>query len=163
MKKPPSLRAALTAALNPKHHLSADASRLLMVATNARTLASGRPGSGFEYQYTLELTFLDFVGDPAEITVPLLLWIQRWQPQMLAGLDAVTKGMNMTFELIDNEKFDAHIELQLTEAVRFAPRPGGGHDVVFLEEPEPMAFAGGPPLTTVYLNDQLLVQPDAGG
>lgn len=165
MRKPPSLRAALTAALDPKHHLSKDPSRLLMVATNARTLASGRPGSGFEYQYTLELTFLDFVGDPTEITVPLLIWIQRYQHQMLATPDAVKTGMNMTFELLDNDKFDAHVELQLTEAVRFVPRPGGGHDVVFLDEPLPMALQDGPPLHALYLDGELLLHctahPDA--
>ncbi len=155
MKKPPNLRAALIAALDPKHHISKDPSRLLMVATNARTLASGRPGAGFEYQYTLELTFLDFVGNPTEFTVPLLLWIQRYQHQMLASPEAAAQGMNMTFELLDNDKYDAHVQLQLTEAVRYVPREGGGHDVVFLDEPVPMAFETGEPL-------HCAAHPDAG-
>lgn len=157
MKKPHSLRAALTAALDARHFISQNPDRLLMAATNAVTLATGRPGWGFEYRYTLELTFLDFAGDPVEITVPLLLWIQRWQHQMLAGPEAVSQGMNMTFELLDNGKYDAHIALQLNEAVRYVARPGGGHDVVFIDPPVPMAFETGEPLHALYLNGQLLM------
>tara|TARA_R110002167_G_scaffold12963_5_gene54868 strand:- start:2457 stop:2960 length:504 start_codon:yes stop_codon:yes gene_type:complete len=166
LKKPPSLRAALTAALDPKHHISKNPDRLLMVATNAVTLASGRPGSGFEYRYTLELTFLDFAGDPAEITIPLLLWIQRYQHQMLASPDATTAGMNMTFELLDAGKYDAHVALQLTEAVRYAPRDGGGYDVVFIDTPVPMAFEDGEPLHAVFLDGEQILHcaahPDLG-
>lgn len=166
MKKPHSLRAALTAALDARHFISQNPHRLLMAATNAVTLASGRPGSGFEYRYTLELTLLDFAGDPVEITVPLLQWIQRWQHQMLAGPEAVSQGMNMTFEMLDNDKYDVHIALQLTEAVRYASRPDGGHDVVFMNPPIPLAFESGEPLHAIYLNGELLLHcaahPDLG-
>lgn len=152
MKKPPLLRAALTAALDPRHHLSADPTRLLMVASNATIHATGAPGSGFEYRYTLELTFLDFVGDPTEISVPLLLWIERYQHQLLASPEAAARGLVMTFELLEADKFDAHIAIQLTETVRFAPRGDGGHDLVYPEEPVPMAFEDGPPLHIIYLD-----------
>lgn len=165
MNKPASLRAALTEALDPRHHIRRNPDRLLMTITGLRTLATGAPGHGFEYDYTLEIDLLDFAGDPTEVTVPLLLWVSRYQHQMLATADATTKGMNLTALMLDGGKVDIHIALKLTEHVRYVPREDGGHDVVYRDEPMPMALETGAPLHALFLNGELIARctahPDA--
>lgn len=161
MKKPLSLRDALVAALDGAHHIKGDTTRLQMVMTNVRTLTSGRPGGGFQYAYTLEIHMPGFNGDPTEITVPLLVWIERYQNQLLTIQAAEDRGLDMTFVLLDDSRYDVHIALELTENIRFEPRPAGGHDVVFLPEPLPMALEQGRPLHAVYLHDQLILHCEA--
>lgn len=166
MKKPLSLRQALTDALDPKHFISKNQGALLMVATDATMQASGRPGAGFQYVYTLQISLLDFAGDPTEVTIPLMLWIERYQHELLSGPEAAAQGIRMTFEFLDDSKYDIHLDLKLTEAVSFVPRNDGGHDVVFRDEPVPMALEEGPILHAVYLDGELLVHctahPDLG-
>ncbi|MFN3931620.1 MAG: phage tail protein [Brevundimonas sp.] len=165
MKKPAHLRETLAAALAHKLELATDPDRLIMTATNWSPAADMRPGSGLQIGYTLELTFLDFVGDPIEITIPIMLWLARYQHDALAASDG-RKAVEGTFELLQHDKFDAHIRLQLTERVRYQPRENGpGFDVVYLDEPEPMAFEDGPPLHELFLNGEQLfhctAHPDA--
>lgn len=158
MKKPHTLRAALVEALDARHGLRTDPYRLQMAATKLGLFASARPGQAFEYRYTLEIAMLDFAGDPAEVSVPLLLWIQRWQHDLISSPEATARGMDLTFELLDEDKYDIHIDLRLTEAYRFEPRAGGGHDLVYLEPPEPLAMEDGPPLHIVYLDDAVIAR-----
>lgn len=151
MKKPGHLRKALTEALDAHRALVTDPDRLIMTVVDWRPVADMRPGAGLQIAYTLELTFLDFVGDPIEITIPLMQWLARWQHDALSARDG-GRPIDGTFELLAHDKFDAHLKLQLTERVRFAPRPDGGYDVVYLEEPEPMAFEAGPPLHELFMD-----------
>lgn len=164
MKKPGHLRQALTEALAHRGDLVSDPDRLIMTAVDWRPEADMRPGSGLQIAYTLELTFLDFAGDPIEITIPLMRWLARWQHDALAARDG-RRAIDGTFELLQGDKYDAHIKLQLTERVRFQPRDAGGFDVVYLDEPEPMAFEEGPPLHELFLNGEPLLHctahPDA--
>ena len=166
MKKPLSLRQALTAALDAKHFISQNQGSLLMVATDATMMASGRPGAGFQYVYTLQISLLDFAGDPTEVTIPLLLWLERYQHELLASPEAAAQGIRITFEFLDDSKYDIHVDLKLTEAVAFTPREGGGHDAVFRDEPLPMALEQGSPLHAIFLNGELLLHctahPDLG-
>ncbi|MBO9500760.1 phage tail protein [Brevundimonas sp. A19_0] len=161
MKKPNSLRAYLSESLDPRHGLKTDPYRLHMVATDLGIFASARPGQAFEYRYTLELALLDFAGDPAEITVPLMLWIQRWQHDLISSPEATARGINLTVEMLSPDKVDVHIDLKLTESYRIEARPGGGHDVVYLEPPAPLAFADGPPLHIVYLDGAVIARCEA--
>lgn len=158
MKKPASLRAALTEALDARHHLRQQPDRLILTITDCRAFATVAPGTGFQYQYTLELTLLDFAGDPVEVTVPLLLWLQRHQHQLLASPEAIQRGTNMTVDILADDKVDLYLSLQLTEDVRYALRPDGGHDVTFLDERLPMALESGTPLHAVWLDDVLIAR-----
>lgn len=167
MKKPDHLREALVAALDARHDLRRNPDRLHMVASDVRAVAGGRPGSGYQWRYTLILSFLDFAGKPEEITIPLLVWIARHQHDLIANEAKSDQGFTQEIEFLDSNKVDVLIRLQLTEDVNFAPRPGGGHDLVIADEPPPLAFQlDGPPLHVVYLDDQVLVRcsahPDAG-
>ena len=160
MKKLHSLRSALTAAMDKRHGLD-DWSRLQVMASNLNLVASARPGSAFQQAYTIELHFPGFSGDPIEISVPLLLWVQRHQHDLLSAPEASERGIDATFIPLNAESYDVHIAIQVTENVRFTPRPDGGHDVVYLDEPMPMALEDGPPLHAVYLDGELILHCEA--
>lgn len=161
MNKPGHLRAWLTASLDARHHLSADPSRLHMTATEGTVLASARPGSGFSYQYTLEIILLDFTGKPEEITVPLMIWVQRYQPDLVSSPQAAKEGISLTVSFLESGKVDVLVDLKLTESVRYVERQGGGHNVEYLEEAVPMALREGSPLHAVYMNDELIMHCEA--
>lgn len=160
MKKLHGLRAALTASMDRKHGLD-DWSRLQVIASNLTLVATGRPGSSFQHAYTIELHFPGFTGDPIEISVPLLIWIQRHQPDLLTSREAAERGIDATFVPLDAQSYDVHIAVQVAENVRFTPRPGGGHDVEYLDEPAPMFLETGTPLHAVYLDGELIVHCEA--
>lgn len=154
MIKPQSLRAALTASLDERHHINQNADRLIMAISNGRLLTSGRPGQAYQQSYTLQISLLDFVGQPEEVEIPLLVWLQRYQNDLISTAAAADSGLNLTYDLLDAGKYDIHIDLKLTETVAFTSREGGGYDVVFPSEPEPMLFeeGRGEPLHAVYLD-----------
>lgn len=166
MNKPALLRAALTAALSHIDTLAMDPDRLLMTAVDWRPVADGRPGKSLQVAYTLELVFLDFVGDPMDITIPLLTWLYRHQHEIFASPEAMRQAINGTFELLDQGKFDANIRLQLTERACYQAIEGGGYQVDYLEEPIPMALEDGPPLHAILANGSEILHcaphPDAG-
>lgn len=168
MKKPASLREALEAALDARHDIRRNPDRLHMVALDIVTLAREGAGLGFSYRYTLALTLFDFAGEPEEVSVPLLLWIQRWQHDLLGNNARSEQGWSMDVEFLDNAKVDILIRLPLTEDMKFALREDqSGHDVVTVPEPVPMALEHGvSPLHTVYLHDQVVARctahPDQG-
>lgn len=154
MIKPQSLRAALTASLDVRHHISQNADRLIMAASNGRLLTSGRPGQAYQQAYTLQISLLDFAGQPEEVEIPLLVWLQRYQNDLISAAAAADTGLNLTYDLLEAGKYDIHIDLKLTETVAFSARSDGGYDVVFPEEPEPMLFGdnAGEPLHAIYLD-----------
>lgn len=164
MKKPHLLREALTAALDGKHHVRANPHLIDITVTDLNLLASGRPGAGFQYRYTLQIILMDFAGEAEEVTVPLMIWVERYQHELVASQDAATKGLVMTVKLLESGKSDILIDLQLTESLRFTPRTlenGGGYDVVFADEPLPMALEEGAPLHVVYLDGEVIARCEA--
>lgn len=165
MKKPEHLRAVLETAL-ARHDLAQNPDRLFMVAVDWRPIADMRPGDAFQVAYTLVITLLDFAGDPVEITIPLMRWLKRWQHDILAASDKGGKGVVGTFELLDHGKYDVELKIQLTERVHYADRPGGGQDIVYIEEPVPFAYEEGEPLHALFLNGEPLfhctAHPDQG-
>ena len=152
MNKPQSLRDALSAALEAKHRLSERPGDFHMKVVDLRPEVTGRPGQGFAYRYTLALGFLDFAGSSSEIVVPLLRWIQRWQHDLLVRAEPFT----MEVDFLSDSLVDVLIRLELTETVRYVTREDGGVDLIFENDPLPMALQDGPPLHAVYLNGELI-------
>ena len=119
--------------------------------------ATMRPGLGFSYSYTLVLAVLDFAHSVDEIMIPLLLWVRRWQPELLA-LTADRGGVAFEVEDLADDKVDVMIRIPLTETVGFAERPGGGYDLARPEEPTPFALEDAEPLHIVYLDDEVIAR-----
>mgnify|MGYP003578146973 CR=1 FL=1 len=163
MKKPNSLRAALKAALDPRHALATDPDNLQLVITELHPACSAAPGRSFENRYKLELTFLGFAGDVLEIQIPLMVWLERWQSELLASPEASAAGIQITAIPHTDDTSDIMIVLKLSERVAFRPRPGGGYDVAYAEEPMPFALddVDAEPLHAVYLDGAQILHCEA--
>lgn len=156
MNKPDSLRAHLTTAIP---ELGRDPERLLVFITDGHLAATYVPGLSFEYRYTLRLVVTDFTGHPDVLFVPLLEWLTRHQPELLAN-PANREQIAFETEILHNHNVDVEIRLPLTESVRVAKRAGGGFDIEHLPEPVPeqRLHAG---RWQLYLKDELIAEWDA--
>lgn len=131
MKKPVSLRAALTAAVpcltrSPENlHLFVDEGRI--VATGGKTLS-------FEYQYTLTLVAVDFADESDTIMVPVLAWLRVNQPELFFNPDWRRDGFRFEAEILNHSTVDLAIKLPLTERVTVKVE-GAGYRIEHHDEP----------------------------
>ena len=75
----------------------------------------------------------DYAGNVDDLMVPLLAWIAEQQPDLLEGTDP--EPFAFESELLDADRADVSISVEVTEAVRVTPKEGGGFDAYHLEEP----------------------------
>jgi len=129
--KPTSLRDHLTAAVP---ELARDPDRLLVFIKDGSLAATYAPGLSFEYRYTLHLIVTDFAGHPDAMMVPLLTWLTRHQPELLANPD-LRDRIVFDADLLANDKVDLEIRVPLTERVGVHARDDGGYDVEHYSEP----------------------------
>lgn len=163
MRKLQSLKEHMTAALQHRGAASNPADLYFHIPQGSLQ-ATQRVGLGFGYSYTLVLTVLDFAHSVDEIMIPLLLWVQRWQPELLApGASGVPFEVE---DLDDGGKVDVMIRIPVSETVKLVQRPGGGFDLSRPEEPLPFAMETGEPLHAVYLDGEQIARcslhPDKG-
>ncbi|MFC3549457.1 phage tail protein [Lysobacter cavernae] len=149
MIKPDSLRAHITTAVP---ELARDPDRLLIFIERGSLVATYAPGLSFEYRYTLSLIVTDFAGHPDAVMVPLLVWLSRHQPELLANPDR-REQIGFEAELLANDKVDLEIKVPLTERVGVHPRDGGGYDIEHYPEPE-LEVAFPPGRWDVYLKGE---------
>lgn len=158
MRKLESLRKHMTDALAHRG-LRDNPSDMHFAVPSGTALANSRSGEGraFEYQYTISLGIFDCAYSLDEILIPLLLWVERWQPELL-GL--TSGGVAWEVEQLDDQKFDVLIRIPITEAVMLQPRPDGGHDVTRPVDPVPYALEPAAPLHRIYLDGTLIASCD---
>jgi len=153
MKKPQLLRQHLVAAMPA---LASDPERLLVFVDDGGLVASFTAGLSFQYRYTLGLVLRDFSGAPEAVMVPLLQWLTRHQPDLLANPENREK---LTFEVdvLSDTLVDLAIRLPLTERVRVAQDDTDAFQLQYLPEPPPEwehrhSLAGG----TLVLDGEVL-------
>lgn len=166
MRKPDSLRAWLSGAIPS---LKADPDRLQIFIEKGGLRSTGVPGVsgtlGVEYSYTCQLLLLDFAGDPDGVFIALIAWISTNQPELLQNFDRNRQGIAFECDILDGQKVDLQITLELTEAVLASARTEGGYDVIHPEEAaqvglEPWATGPNtPPLIgSLYANGELIAE-----
>lgn len=159
MNKPNALRAALCAALPL---LAANPDSLKMWVDKGRIVArAGASNRAFEYRYTLNLVVQDWTGEECLIFLAINEWLTTNQPDLLTA--ATPDAYNFEADIIDDLSIDLSIELPLTEAVRVLPRVGGGFELTFVDEENPL-FAdlqpitpAAAPLTELWLGAERLI------
>lgn len=164
MLKPDRLRAALVEAA-PDYRR--DPKQLAIFVDQGRIATRFYPGNySFEYRYRLRAALLDFTGHPDVIMLALVRWLAVHQPELLQNHESGNEAIGFEAEVLDGNKIDLDITLQLTEAVVLQRREGGGHDIVHLEEPalsEPNMdlIMPVPPvaLTSLWLAGEQLIPP----
>jgi len=131
MKKPNSLRAALTAALPS---LARNPESLHLFADEGRVVAGGGKTLSFEYQYTLTLIVVDFADSSDAIMVPLLAWLRVNQPELFFNPDQRRDGFRFEAEILNHSAVDLAIKLPLTERV-IVTVDGPGYRIQHHDEP----------------------------
>jgi hypothetical protein len=132
MLKPTSLREHLTAAVP---FLRQNPDKLLVFIDRGSLASTLAPGFSFEYRFTLTLILTDYAGHPDAVMVPLLEWLRRHQPDLLAN-PGNREQISFEADVLANDKLDLEIKVPLTEGVGVHPRPGGGFDVEHYPEPD---------------------------
>lgn len=133
MRKPASLRSALTAAL-PEVRNEPD--RLMLWVEDGAVRARQTGSLGFAFAYPLSVLLREVTTDIAVIALAVVRWLQVEQPDLLAA----GPGNSFTFEsdILDNGSADVLLRIQLVEAVAVDPRDDGGFDVTYCAEPDPL-------------------------
>lgn len=156
MKKPASLRAALVAALPD---LARDPDRLLVFIDAGSVHSTFSPGLSYETAYTLNIILTDFAGDPLVVWFALLAWARVNQSDLLDNEDRRRDGITFETDLLDNDKVDLSIKLQLTERVIVKDNGDGSYTITVADEPQPEARLQSAHWR-LYLRDQLLAEWD---
>lgn len=134
MKKPDSLRAALTAALP---ELARDPDKLLVFLDKGSLHGTYVPGLSFECAYTLNIILVDFAGDPLVVWIALLMWVRTHQSELLDNADRRREGIAFEADILGNTACDLSIKLQLTENVIVHRSADGRLDITQIDEPQP--------------------------
>ena len=139
MKKPISLRDHLTAWVPD---LRQNPDKLHVFVEKGRIATKIGAGLAFEYRYTLQLLITDFAESPDVLNVPLLVWIQTNQPDLLLDTEKRDRAIAFEAEIIDHDKIDIALTLELTEGVLVRAVPGGFECEHIGEPPLPDDTAG---------------------
>lgn len=131
MKKHQLLRQHLVAAVPA---LAVDPERLLVFVDAGGLNGTYSPGLSFEYRYTLELILRDFSGPPEGVMLPLLQWLTRHQPELLAT-PANREKIVFEVDVLSDDLVDLAIKLPLTERVRVQRDGEGNLQLEHLPEP----------------------------
>ncbi|RJF92982.1 phage tail protein [Sphingomonas cavernae] len=159
MYKPDSLRKFLTTAI-PEIKRSPE--KLHIFITRGAVRSTGANKLGFAYRYTLTLLIEDFGGSPDKLTLPVLIWLSRHQPQLFAK--ALQGGDSFAFDadILANDKADIEIRLELDETVTVKLLPNGSYEVDHPEEPvydSPFeSVSGDVRLWKLFLKDELIAE-----
>lgn len=121
MKKPDELKATLIGAVKS---IRDNPERLTLFVDKGRV--GVRLGSlNFEYRYSLNIVVEDFAGSVDQLTVPILGWIAKRQPELLQKQDS--EPFTFETEILAGDLADVSIYIDLSERVRITPGQGGVH------------------------------------
>jgi hypothetical protein len=132
MNKPASLRAALAAAVPS---LVGDPDRLLVFIDQGYVVATAAPSLSYEYRYVLNVIVLDYAGDADAVFVPVLAWVKRHQPDLLANADERKHGITFEADHLTQTTCDLSIKLRLTESVVVSTGADGRQAFEHVDEP----------------------------
>tara|TARA_B100002049_G_scaffold222490_1_gene192385 strand:- start:43 stop:552 length:510 start_codon:yes stop_codon:yes gene_type:complete len=109
MKKLHALRAHIIAAVP---QLRRDPDRLLTFVDDGRIEFNRGPALTHEYHATVRLVLTDYVGEPDAVILPVLQWLNRFEPDLDPN-----DGLRFEILVIDHETVDLELDIQITERV----------------------------------------------
>lgn len=151
MKKPLDLRDHLTRWVPD---LAANPDKLHVFIEKGHLATKVGAGLAFEYRYTLQLVITDFAESPDVLNVPLLVWLQINQPDLLLDTERRDRAIAFEAEIIDHDKIDIALTLELAERVLVRAVPGG-FECERLGEPQLTDDTAGVRGWQSYLNGEL--------
>lgn len=129
MKKPQSLKDHLLSAVP---ELQRDPERVLVFADEGTVRSTLANGLSFEYVYTLTLILIDYAGDLAAVSIPVLDWIRTNQSELMANLENSKSAIKFEAEILSNDKVDLVIQIPVTERIIIKKE----HDKLTITYPE---------------------------
>jgi len=132
MQKPASLRTHLTAALP---ELAREPDALALYVTKGTLALRDGDNLGFEYRYTVDIVLLNYRGDPAQIMLPLALWIRANQRELIQNHQTGVDGITFEVDPVDNQAVDVQISLPLSEAIDILADDADRYQASFRAEP----------------------------
>lgn len=160
MRKPPSLRAHLTAAL-PQYRQSPE--NLLMFVMGGHVSTTGTRSLGWQWEYSLRIVLCDFTGHPDAVIGPTLIWLRAHQPDILNHPEKQKQALKVSAEYLNTQAMDLVLDVQLSESVHARPmkdRPGAYELIHRLEPPSEHDFTAHRVLE-LYIQDELVSKVEA--
>lgn len=155
MKKPTELRDHLTQWVPD---LAANPDKLKIFVEKGAIATKLGAGLGYQYAYTVQIIVIKF-AEPADVLmVPLLVWLQTNQPDLLQDTVRRDKAISFEAEIYNHEEIDIAITLDLTERVIVSPVLGG-YQCTHLGEPQLPDETGTLPWQS-YLQGELIAATD---
>ncbi|POR46744.1 tail completion protein R (GpR) [Paraburkholderia eburnea] len=131
MKKPVSLRAAITAALPD---LATNPDKLTVHIDAGVIEATGGLSASFEYRYTCNVILLDFAGDADLLFIAINEWARRYQVDLLNDPEARANGITFEVDILSDTLSDVSIKLQLTESVVVGVDAAGNRTIDHIDD-----------------------------
>jgi|SRR5476649_821390 len=133
MNKPASLRKTLNEGVP---HIRDNPESLHIFVDAGNVVATLAPSLSYEYRYTLNLIVTDFAGDQNLLMVPILYWLKKNQPDLMANNELREHGFSFEVDILNHKTCDISIDLKLTERV-VVRKEGDNVIVEAVTEPEP--------------------------
>ncbi len=114
MKKPQSLRNFIAGSIP---ELQTDPQRLKMFVESGNIVARSGETLSFEYRFTVRLIVLDYAGSLDLFAIPILAWLNTYQPDLLQNKEKAAKSLRFDVGVLANDKVALVIEVDLSEAV----------------------------------------------
>jgi len=160
MRKIDSLRAALEVAIPS---LAKGPERLLIFIDKGKVVFTAAKTPSFEYRYRATIILQDFTADEDLVFLALMLWLREnneWE--LLQGYVAGDRdGISFEADVLDSDKVDLQIGIDLVERVVVTATEGGGWTITHPPEPVLADDLGGAwpgfPLNQVTANGALIV------
>lgn len=162
MKKAQSLRAAIAAAI-PEFRTNPE--RLTIWVENGEGISRMTQTLAFGFTYRLNVLLVECTTDIAVVALAVFRWLRINQPDLMVP---GAKGFGFDADILDNGSADIQLQLDLTEQITVQAAAGGGYDLEYLEEPDPLmddvlGFDGGDgPLAPIpdLAEVRLIAEPD---
>ncbi|WP_237386162.1 phage tail protein [Xenorhabdus sp. Sc-CR9] len=91
--------------------------RLEVFVTKGNLIATGTKSASFLYQYQLEVLALDYPNPLDNLSIPILAWARRHQPDLLFNADRRENGFRFEVDLLNTDTADILFTLPASERV----------------------------------------------
>ncbi|MGP3147077.1 phage tail protein [Serratia bockelmannii] len=139
MLKADRLREQLTAAVP---WLRDNPDRLWIGLRKGTIVATGEPSPSFEYRYQLEFLVLDYPGDIDVLSVAVLTWARRQQPDLIFNPDKRAREVSFTADILSNNCADILYSFPVDEVALVTQRDDGELQITHRDEPDYAAMMG---------------------
>ncbi|MCK3658559.1 phage tail protein [Pasteurellaceae bacterium Pebbles2] len=128
--------------------------KLQLFIEDGKILRTGTENLSFEFEYNLNIIITDYPNDIAQLTVPLLAYLQINQPELFQHPNLRDKAIRFLPDFNNNNTADILFEINaMTE--RVVVKQQDEHNVIIDYKPEPTWFKSR--LRVYFENEQNLI------